>query len=106
MFASIAVDYLGLPSEEMPLYQPGLKEDVTIVLDTIFREGNFGYYREDSSDRPAGYFAGKMHSIDKKIARYRMLFRMYPGEKRYIWGRILRFYGVGIEQFFKDIFHK
>ena len=106
MFATIAVDFLGLPVEEMPLYQPGLKEDATIVLDTIFREGNFGYYRYDSSDRPAGYLAGKWYSISNRIARYRMLFRMYPGEKRYIWSRILRFYGVGIEQFFKDIFHK
>ncbi len=106
LFASIAVDYLGLPAEEMPFYQPGLKKEAEQVLEFIFKEGNFGYYREDTSNRPSGYFAGKMFSINNNIERYQMLFRLYPSEKRYIWKRILRFYGVGIEQFFKDIFHK
>ena len=108
MFASIAVDYLGLPTEEMPLYQPGMKDDAGTVLYYIFREGNFGQghsYMLDEN-RPAGYLASKAYSIKLALERYRMLFRMYPGEKHYIWKRILRFYGVGIGQIFKDIFHK
>lgn len=106
LFASIAVDYLSLPAEEMPLYQPGLKKEAEQVLDYIFKEGNFGYFRNYPYGRPAGYLSGKLYSISNNIERYRMLLRLYPSEKRYVWGRIFKFFGVGIEQFFKDIFHK
>lgn len=106
LFASIAVDYLGLPAEEMPLYQLGMKKEAEQVLEYIFKEGNLGYYRNDPGNRPAGYLSGKLYSINNEMERYRMLFRLFPSEKCYIWGKIIRFYGVGIEQFFKDIFHK
>lgn len=107
MFASIAVDFLGLPAEEMPLYQPGLKEDASIVLETIFLEGNFGHYRYISqTDRPENYFASKTYSIKTRLERYRLMRRMYPGEKRFLRKSIFNFYGEGVVQVIKDIFHK
>ena len=112
MFASIAVDFLGLPAEDMPLYQPGLKEDAAIVLETIFMEGNFGHYRFGQNrdltqtDRPENYIASKTYSIKTRLERYRLMRRMYPGERRFLRKKILNFYSVGVVQVIKDIFHK
>lgn len=107
MFASIAVDYLGLPANEMPLYQPGLKEDASDVLGTILMEGNFGHFRSLSeTDRPNNYFASKTYSIKIKLERYRLLLSLYPGEKRFLRKKIRKFYCVGAVQVIKEIFHK
>lgn len=108
MFASIAVDYLGLPVEEMPLYQSGLKDNAGIVLAYIFREGNFGQghsYMLDEN-RPAGYLASKAYSIKISLERYRMLLRLYPGEKSVILKRILQFFNKGVGQVINDSVHK
>ena len=107
LFASVAVDYLGLPAEEMPLYQPGLKKEAELVLGDIFYVGNFGHDRTlRRKDRPASYLAGKWYSIRFSLERYRMLLRLYPGDKKFIWNKIKRLFVFGLKQIFKDTFHK
>lgn len=44
LFACIAVDRLGLPEDEMPLYDPAYRKKSEKVLEKIFEGGNFGFY--------------------------------------------------------------
>lgn len=81
LFADIAVRYLGLPSEECPLYDGKASKRTGPVLDMIFSEGNFGKYSDrHSTPRPAGYTAGKLHSFKNSVGRYGRLFHVFPAE--------------------------
>lgn len=44
IFACIAVNYLGLPKDEMPLYDPTYLKKSEKILEVIIDGGNFGYY--------------------------------------------------------------
>ena len=47
VFGWIAVNLLGLPVDEMPFYDSGMKKKAVKVLSMIMKEGNFGYERKD-----------------------------------------------------------
>ncbi len=63
MFAPIAVERLGLPEGECPLYSPHYAAKAERVLEFIVREGNFGHLGRRRTARPAGFLAGKLHSF-------------------------------------------
>lgn len=64
IIAGVAVEYLGLPAEECPLYSGKLSAKSRLMLDVIWNEGNFGFYSvERKKARPEGHFAGKFHSF-------------------------------------------
>lgn len=107
LFASIAIEYLGFPPEEMPLYQPCSKKEAERVLECIFEEGNFGEGRTLMGKvRPAGQLAGKWHAIKTILERFWMLLRLYPGDKRIVWRNIKSILGAGVKNSFKGIRHK
>ncbi|MDE6311536.1 MAG: nucleotidyltransferase family protein [Muribaculaceae bacterium] len=47
LFACIAVNYLGLQADLMPLYDPSYSKKAEKILKKIVEEGNFGRYSED-----------------------------------------------------------
>ena len=49
-FAAFAVEYLGMPSDEMPFYEPGIrwKRKARSICKDILKEGNFGHNRDYS----------------------------------------------------------
>ncbi|MBO4416633.1 MAG: nucleotidyltransferase family protein [Bacteroidales bacterium] len=107
LFASIAIDYLGLPAEEMPLYQPGLKKEAELVLECIFEEGNFGKGRTlRDKGRPKGHLAGKLYSNKHILERHLMLLRLYPGSKRVVWENTKSIFTAGIKNSFNKILHR
>lgn len=63
IFGRIAVYYLGLDPDKLPFYQenPSIEKKASLILTTIFAEGNFGFYA-DRGVRPRNYFAGKIHT--------------------------------------------
>ncbi|MDE5813280.1 MAG: nucleotidyltransferase family protein [Muribaculaceae bacterium] len=78
LFAPIAVEHLGLPESECPLYS---KRDVSKserILSTILREGNFGRARQSKTKRPAGYLAGKLFSFRRHSLNQIKKFRIDP----------------------------
>ena len=45
-FASLAVDWLGMPANKMPLYDSGFKSKGSRLLSFVLETGNFGHNRE------------------------------------------------------------
>lgn len=63
VFGCIVVEKLGLPKEDFPFYTEKYKGDSRQVLSKILQKGNFGRYNTEYDKRPAGYLAGKLHSL-------------------------------------------
>lgn len=79
IFAYIAVNQLGLPAEECPLYEDSERRRAGKVLCRIFEEGNFGRHSEHkATPRPKGYAAGKLHSFYYNTSRYLRLIGVVP----------------------------
>ena len=85
IFGCVAVDILGLPSEEFPFYRPQYFFDACQILDMISQEGNFGVYNSDRGNRPKRYFAGKLHSFLWMNRRFIRLFPMDPLQMSAVW---------------------
>lgn len=101
VFAHIAVNHLGLPVQECPLYEEGHAALAEKVLDRILSEGNFGRYSESRKiPRPKSYTAGKLHSFRITSGRYLKLFPLFPFMAlKYYW----HFITGGIYQYFKGL---
>lgn len=54
LFASIAVDYLGVSEDKIPLYDPKYSKQAERRIRDIVAGGNFGYYSEAYNRAPAG----------------------------------------------------
>lgn len=78
VFGYIAVNTLGLPSDEMPFYDSKCKRKADKVLDLIMLEGNFGKENLRGHNRPKGYFAGKLYSFSKRFKRNFRVLRIFP----------------------------
>lgn len=92
VFGNIAVDFLGLPPNEMPFYNDKYKVLSEKVLKLIMIEGNFGKENLKGYNRPKGYFAGKFYSLSKRVQRNYRVFRLFPRDafmhlgKVFCWG--------------------
>lgn len=78
LYASVAVDFLGLPAAEMPFYVSGLEGTSARVLSLIFEDGNFGHAIDLTKGRPAGLLSGKLFSMKKILDRFRTLYALFP----------------------------
>lgn len=100
-FAYIAVNYLGLPPEECPLYKGENRRKAARMLDFIMDEGNFGKYDQHRmTPRPKGYAAGKLHSFRNITCRFIRLFTLFPVKTCQHW---LSFVAIGVYGFFKGL---
>ena len=61
VFGRVAVDVLGLPSEEMPFDEPSYSSKVPGLVAMMIKEGNFGHEREDWWTVPRESFFDKVH---------------------------------------------
>lgn len=81
ILAGVAVEYLGLPAEECPLYTGKYGSKSRLILDVIWNEGNFGFHSADrKKERPAGHFAGKLHSFIMATSRKRRVLAISPSD--------------------------
>lgn len=71
-FASLAVDWLGMPIEGMPLYSPNKKwtRKAEKIIEFVLESGNFGHNRERR--------AGKLNSVWRKIKDFTRHSRVFP----------------------------
>ncbi len=83
-FGYIAVEYLGLPLEELP-FELGEKdkERGEWLLNDILQTGNFGQFDRRRKIKPKGYWSGKWYTFTKIINRCRELGEFAPGEARW-----------------------
>lgn len=99
----VLVDYLGLPAEEMPLYDPRLSRKSARILKRVLREGNFGRQTAMGRKRTRHYIYEKLYSLMFHISRYCGLFFLFPGIALREFGNM--FIG-GTRQVFHDLTHR
>lgn len=80
IFGVIAVDYLGLPADDFPFYDPAFRSKGARLLRRIFADGNFGRARKRFAHRPSGRFKGKLHTAAKIISRCISIAPVFPRE--------------------------
>lgn len=84
LFGTIAVEYFGLPAEELPIaYQSRDLPDAQWLLDTILREGNFGRHDKQRKKRPKGYWRSKWYTFMRAATRCVEMKRLSPNEARW-----------------------
>ncbi len=80
VFASLAVNYLGMPLEAIPFYRksPGLDRKANRLMEHILRTGNFGHNRDLSYLRKHPFLIRKFISFQRvtRDAVYRL--RVFP----------------------------
>lgn len=101
MFSWIAVNHLGLPAEECPLYEGKFAEDAEKMLDFIWAGGNFGRYDQGKGTRPDGYSSGKIHSMIVQTKRFFKIIPVYPMHILKAW---ILYFCNGIYHYFKGLF--
>jgi hypothetical protein len=80
VFASIAVEHLGLPTEDCPFYNVLYSSDALRILRLITREGNFGKYNPERRKKHNNYITRKYASFRLQTHRYFILSRIFPKE--------------------------
>lgn len=101
IFAYVAVNFLGLPKDECPLYDGGAKSSAEKAMEIIWTDGNFGRYSERSARRPDGYSSGKIHSMIVTTKRYFRILPVYPSHILSAW--VLYFFS-GIYHYCRGLF--
>lgn len=82
----IAVECLGLPSEECPLYDGKFRKKSDMILEMIWSEGNFGKYAPKAlKPRPEGLLAGKLYSFRRNSSRFGKLIPISPSYMIQSW---------------------
>lgn len=82
LFACIAVNYLGVSNDRIPLYDPAFSGKAEKVLEDIIEGGNFGYHSEANAEFMAGKhgFRDEVRKV-RTISRYFLtLFPIIPAE--------------------------
>lgn len=85
VFGCIAVETLGLHETEFPFYNGSYKKQADTVLASIFEGGNFGFFSPTLTERPAGYVAGKWHTLKRTHHRLFRLFPLFPMVTTGVW---------------------
>ena len=77
-FAAMAVDWLGMPSEALPIYSPDVKwkRKAEYVVSFVLECGNFGHNREREVSK--SYMGGKLASTFRKLKDFGHHMRIFP----------------------------
>lgn len=96
IFGSIAVKYLGLAPEVLPLPCDGFGEDAEFIMDDIFAAGNFGSAWNSERRVNSHPLKRKMYSVYWIAKRYFKVRSVYPVESAY---RSVGMFLTGIRKF-------
>ena len=86
-FAAVAVDYLGMPIEAMPLYSSANKwsHKANRILKLIFDTGSFGHNRDNSNRKKYSFFYRKTISFLKYSKDTMRHFFIFPLDSIKAW---------------------
>lgn len=91
-FASLAVNYLGMPQEAMPLYDNGLKwrKKAERIMNFILMTGSFGHNRDFSYYKRYPYIIGKFFSFYWRTMDNIRYFFIFPLDSFLVCAWLLR----------------
>lgn len=87
-FAAMAVDWLGMPAETMPLYCDSSRwsRKGDGILAFVFECGNFGHNRKGDAAPAKSYVGGKLRSLRRKFRDFGRHMRLFPLDSvRFFW---------------------
>lgn len=90
-FAAFAVDFLGMPAEVMPLYDPVArwKRKASRISAFILRVGNFGHNRDGSIYTKYPYVVYKAISLGRHIGDFFEHLFIFPLDSLRVFGRMI-----------------
>lgn len=89
-FAALAVDWLGMPVEAMPLYDSSRKwrRKEGRIIDYVLEVGNFGHNRDLEYKRTSSFARRLMISFGRRVHDFRSQIRVFPLDT------VIAFWGV------------
>lgn len=87
LFACIAVNYLGVPVDKMPLYDPSYRKKSEKIMEEIIAGGNFGFYSKEFASY-GNHKYGFMYGLAKfpAVTKYFIsLFTLIPVEATFLY---------------------
>ena len=106
MLGSIAVDYLGMPADEMPFYVAGVQNRAASILGLILQEGNFGYAMYGLDKRPTEFTKNKWFSMKVYLKRAAIFFRCFPERRLIIFRDVIYYLFDGVLRVIKHFFKR
>ena len=90
VFAALAVNYLGMPAEEMPLYSSSnnWNKKAERIIAFILKNGSFGYNR-DNSYRKGAVLEQKMGSLKRYVVDTMKHITVFPWDSVKVLGRMI-----------------
>lgn len=83
-FAALAVDFLGCPKERMPFYEDNLRKKGELLLDSIFKTGNFGtLQKEKQMSMGSNKWVKKIDTAMGQLPVYWRTGKLFPKESVY-----------------------
>ena len=99
-FGCLCVQMLGLPVEDMPLYDSSMSRKAGHILKTILAEGNFGNQTAYVRNHNGGYLKEKLFSFSCHVRRYSRMFVLFPSHALRWFMYIMK---CGFQQVLRDI---
>lgn len=88
-FGSLAVDFLGMPAEAMPMYDSSFKHKGERILKFILEVGNFGHNRDKSYYKTEPYLKRKAISFWRHTTDGAKYFCIFPMDSLRLWWKML-----------------
>jgi hypothetical protein len=90
-FASLAVDYLGMPEEAMPFYDSRFKKRGSRIMEHVMETGNFGHNKDLSYRAKYSGLAYKMVALWRRFVDFCRFTRIFPLDSpRFFVGYVVR----------------
>ena len=90
-FASLAVDYLGMPEEAMPFYDSRFKKRGSRIMEHVMEKGNFGHNKDLSYRAKYSGLAYKMVALWRRFVDFCRFTRIFPLDSpRFFMGYLVR----------------
>lgn len=89
-FASLAVYYLGMPIDSMPLYSPSKKwkRKASSILNIILKTGNFGHKKDNTYYTKYSFFVRKTISLNEHIRDFLRQVMIFPINSIHVFVRL------------------
>lgn len=103
-FAALAVDWLGMPVEAMPLYDPSRKwsRKAERIMDYVLEVGNFGHNRDLEYKKTSSFAKRIMISFGRRVHDFRRQVMIFPLDAIIaFWGVVKTGFGVIGKKFSK-----
>ena len=86
-FAALAVEYLGMPNEAMPLYSPSQRwsNKAKRAFSIVLKSGNLGHNKDVSYSKKYPYIFSKLISFWNHMKESATIFPIFPLDSSIVW---------------------